>query len=450
MDLINTYSPFTNEKNEMIYIEDITFKNLSQLKEKEIEESFQIEYKVDFNTEVKNKIPKVITSFANDHGGWLFIGIENNTRNINLLPKMDYEIQINQILNSNTSPSPFCFIRFIHEETDESKGIIVIWVPEGENPPYIAKGKIYQRSGSSSEPIKDIEDRYYLDTLYQKSQNNKEKIKSFCKKEISITNRFQIRAIPPITIDRGICNLYFIPRIRRDIRLNYDIDGICEFVLKESKKAIKYSKNGSSDEFSLDATMPFEKFMASPESLIFRNTKQLEAYEKTTGFELYLDLSAKFHCPLQYLDKNQGIFNIQSKLVGLQDAKILEDFQYVNGFDLIARAFSCIGLYNHILSRFNKQSQEFMLIIELTDIEKNVLYFESPKYFSFLSKYGLMFSDKKKIFIPFGYTYSKFDLKDPFPILYTLFTIWNSFGIRGKEGIPFFIEEAQLKQQKKD
>jgi predicted HTH transcriptional regulator len=40
------------------------------------DEAYRIEYKSTFDTNVRDKIPKVVSSFANSHGGVLVVGVD--------------------------------------------------------------------------------------------------------------------------------------------------------------------------------------------------------------------------------------------------------------------------------------------------------------------------------------------------------------------------------------
>ena len=161
----NIYSPFTDNNGNDKDFFMVTFADLEQLKNKDIEEGLKIEYKNELSQKVKKKLPKILTSFANEKGGWLFIGVKEDSKALNLIPLKAYELMINNIIKDSTSPTPIYFIRFLTPEDNKDVGVLVIWIPEGENPPYIAQGKIYRRFGSGSSPVNYIEDRYYINKL---------------------------------------------------------------------------------------------------------------------------------------------------------------------------------------------------------------------------------------------------------------------------------------------
>ena len=72
------YSPFRNEQGQPKSLDEVAYADLAQLKD--LEEGFALEFKRTWNENVRAKIPKIIASFANSHGGWLVIGIADDKR----------------------------------------------------------------------------------------------------------------------------------------------------------------------------------------------------------------------------------------------------------------------------------------------------------------------------------------------------------------------------------
>lgn len=133
------YSPFTDKQGNPIDIYHLQHRHLIQLSNKMIEEGYQIEYKTELTDSVKRKLPKIITSFANSAGGWLFIGVDEKTYDLDRLEKpyrTDYSQVIAQILREHTSPIPRFEARFLKAKKS-SHGVLIIYVYEGINPPYI-------------------------------------------------------------------------------------------------------------------------------------------------------------------------------------------------------------------------------------------------------------------------------------------------------------------------
>ena len=79
------YSPFRNEQGQPKSLDEVAYADLAQLKD--LEEGFALEFKRTWNENVRAKIPKIIASFANSHGGWLVIGIADDNKAVCPVPK---------------------------------------------------------------------------------------------------------------------------------------------------------------------------------------------------------------------------------------------------------------------------------------------------------------------------------------------------------------------------
>ena len=74
------YSPFVDNKGNPLELSKIRFHHLKQLKT--IDEGYKVEFKMNFDKSVKDKVPAIIASFANSEGGWLIVGIEDDSHDI--------------------------------------------------------------------------------------------------------------------------------------------------------------------------------------------------------------------------------------------------------------------------------------------------------------------------------------------------------------------------------
>ena len=103
----------------------------------------------------KSDLAKTIVAFANDAGGELYIGIQNNPREVTGLPEdelMSIEEQVSNIIFDRCYPAILPEITFL---TNENKHIIRVTVYRGSMPPYYLKDKgklkgTYIRVGSTN------------------------------------------------------------------------------------------------------------------------------------------------------------------------------------------------------------------------------------------------------------------------------------------------------------
>ena len=153
-------------------LSQLTFDELRlELTTNEVAEGFFVDYKEAF----PEKLYKYVASFANSHGGYVFIGIkEHSQKKIadafdGVLLDSDLSERARNIIHAHISPFPPVEITTIPLLSGtERRGIVVIKVPESPVAPHVCSdGVVYVRNGDSSEPAKD---RFTLDRLYEKSR----------------------------------------------------------------------------------------------------------------------------------------------------------------------------------------------------------------------------------------------------------------------------------------
>lgn len=432
------YSPFTDENDQRKNIYQIELRDLEQLREKGIEEGVHIEYKRELSNTVKKRLPNIITSFANEEGGWLFIGIDEDDMSIKYIKNKDYELMLNNILKDITSPIPRIIPRFLTPMGDNSKGVLVVWIPEGDKPPYISNGKIYRRVGSGSSPIKEIEDRYYLDSLYQKSEKKIDKLEKFCKKDISIYNR----AWNVYTQNYkylGMCNIYLIPVYDLKLLESIKPEKLKEYILNETKTSKTYHGDG----VSLTINMPFEKAAYSVGSIIFRNKELLDSYESTIAWEQFFDGSAKIHIPIPYvLNTTKVVATLTEHVSNFEDPKVFDDFNYIDGKKFLYAILGSISEYFSCIKKLREEFEEIMIVIDIDHVRKNILYFDTEKYKSYISRNGIVFSDKNEYRINQQFDIAKVETSNLVVLLSYFINVIDAFGFSSFDGMKFFIESV--------
>lgn len=253
------YSPFTDKKGNRISLSKLRFTDICKIEEKGIEEGYKVEFKSQWDDNFKKKhLCQTIASFANAEGGWLLVGIEDNTGKYIGIDKQraDFSQTISQKLVSVT-PMPKFDCRFIHETNNKKRGVLVIQVYEGINPPYVCNGTIYTRSGSSKVPIKS--DRSSIDELLNKRTKFNNMLKEFCVNQfVSERDKF-----PYCTI--YLCNPYNkvhyasydekINRIKNEFReegINGRILDSIDSVIKMGSDVIGANSNTSIEEYFIN------------------------------------------------------------------------------------------------------------------------------------------------------------------------------------------------------
>lgn len=176
-------------------IKEIDESDIERLKELEILEDKNLEYKGDFNTEDighKRILLKTISAFANTSGGLLIYGIDeedgipSELNGIKVDNKDQIGILIEQYIRGNSEPKISSIdIEFI-DKTDSDNSFILIKVPRSWNLPHRVNmspntKKFYIRRGRYTEEM----DIFELRTAFNFSETLAEQIKSFREERIS-------------------------------------------------------------------------------------------------------------------------------------------------------------------------------------------------------------------------------------------------------------------------
>lgn len=160
------FSPFEKVKD-ITELSNLCYSDMQVLSS--LKESYSLEYKSEYNNSFKSeKLPKVISAFANCNGGWLIIGVTDNgiIQDIDLTGVREEEIY--RIIGSRISPIPTVYITLLYKDNSKRSGVIVVYTEEGKNTPYISNGSVFVRNGNESKPA----DRSTLDLLLRKGMDH--------------------------------------------------------------------------------------------------------------------------------------------------------------------------------------------------------------------------------------------------------------------------------------
>ena len=175
-------------------LREVGMDDLSRLSDRNISEGLYVEFKRTLPE--TQDVTKVISSFANTHGGYYIIGIaEEDTTNIasgrigvNTDDHPDPKETIRHAVRDRLDPSPFFTTRAILREDYEDYAILIVEVPESERAPHIhSSGVIYTRTGEGSDPVTAITDRWEVDQLYDRRDQRQERIDEFCQLDLGLT-----------------------------------------------------------------------------------------------------------------------------------------------------------------------------------------------------------------------------------------------------------------------
>lgn len=362
------YSPFFDSKGNPLSIERIKYHHLEQLAD--CDEGHHLEYKLLLEDGGKAQLAKEITSFANCEGGWLIVGIDDKTKEIKPIDKKDYSQRIGKIA-TRISPMPEFSTRFLTIPEDKTKGVLVVYVYEGKNAPYICNGSIYVRSGSSKEPIKSA-DRGNIEYLYESSNGYKREIENFCKRDLYLP----VNDVRHRRITYPIANIY-----------------LKNISSKQNRFLNWYTNRDKLIEFVRSKYNIFENISYSMDSIIFMHKTIIPGtYTATYVFELYYDWSCKIIVPIPFInesDKNKVISLLRN--LGIAEESI-EKIPLTNGFDVFSKLVSGMIVFEGIAKKYHLKEKDFVYSFELENAEQAVACFTSSKFTEYIKQYGLPYA----------------------------------------------------------
>ena len=174
------YKPFDGD------LHDVTENDLAGLRD--VAEGWYVEYKSEVPK--PRDLAKSLSSFANRYGGWLFLGVQedsadNTAESFPGILNADIHRALERLRNAakdSLQPTVPYFHRALRGPLgsiclEAGRSIIVVRIPEGASTPYVHNnGRIYVRTGDSSSPV-PATDRATFDLLHRKAEEKASLIK---------------------------------------------------------------------------------------------------------------------------------------------------------------------------------------------------------------------------------------------------------------------------------
>jgi hypothetical protein len=366
--------PLYSQENERRTLETIEFDDLEKLKD--IEEGYAVEYKRDFEKEVRKKMPKEIASFANAAGGWIFVGIDDDGNYVGIKEgRADFDQILAQLVHRHIMPFPRFEARFICDpEGSDDKGVLVIEVQEGIEPPYVANGDVYVRLGSSSEHMEKA-DSFTLIDLNRKSRRYREEMEEFCHRDVylppsSVHDDREVFAFPVFDI--------YLKRIVSKPNSIVPFTKIDETVNLFEKL---YTEGDFTEGFYCQHTY---------HSLIFRERLGIITDNIGPIIELFYDGSMKATVPIMYAQAGEERDTILGTLQSIRPIQNEKLVRVLDGKRSLYLVMSPCDIIDGYLQTIRRSLTEYALSIEFENMQGMLVYFDNEKYREFVRRYGYL------------------------------------------------------------
>lgn len=381
--LTYTYNPFSHP------IENLDETDLIKLKE--IPEGWYIDYK---SQPIKTiELAKHLSAFANQHGGWLIFGIDETKDGSRCagdfcgildaeLPNLS--LQLREASSAHINPEILYEEKVFKGPSEilglpNGKSIFIIGIPRSTNTPHIhSSGRIYRRLADQSKP-KEETDRYLLDELWKRGEENKRKFTDFLTK---------IPNLPESHSKHPWAYIYLVPNQmqgRPSKWLSFD----------EFKSIVSNSDNQMN---GASATM--SAVHTTSDGYVARQINGDPAFPAFT-FRWWHHGAARFEIPLNlynlrsFQEKSNNFKNAAefTKLVSLHNGSVISIVDYSI---LILALTALSNIYLHILRKLDDRRDVYSCFT-LKNVFYTTPFLDSLRYLEMIKEHSLPLTTENEI-----------------------------------------------------
>ena len=257
---------------------------------RKVHEGWYVEYKRQL---VKaGSLAKSLSAFANTYGGWLFIGVQEQSGDNAVadefpgIPEADVDGALQSLRHSaadHLNPTPFFETTVLRGPCDETglaegRAIIAVEIPQSHTTPHVQKdGRIYRRVADGSEP-KPETDRFVLDQLWRRAEPLRERTREWIERDPEFSQGEEENPYVRLL-------LCVDPWRQRNPSLNAP--------LSEIRRILNGGETGT-------PSIPFDTIYTTAEGLIARQSKGNNPAYYGPIWRLRRDMSCDIVLPLQF------------------------------------------------------------------------------------------------------------------------------------------------------
>lgn len=339
-----------------------------------IQESIYFEFKRNLDESVRGKMANIVSSFANEQGGWIFIGVNDGDHDVVGVEQEDFEQIIGNIIKAKTSPIPYYQVRYFPIE-QSTRVLLLIAVPDGVDAPYIVDGTAYRRIGSNTIGLQRVKDRHDFDTLIEKSRARRSAFKKFCRPQVSVFEREWVpNRIAAGGFHRfyGIMSFYFLlPDVQPDQNLWLESPETQQRINTLLNSTVRPENADNEISFS----MPFPRFSFARNSLVFRNNTGEGSNTQTIIWQISRNGWCRVHFPLPHLGRTD------LEELGVYEQLSQHEFHVLDGQQTLKGIFSIINMLNFLRRELFPSQRRYILSIKVKNVRNNVVFIKGSPAF---------------------------------------------------------------------
>ena len=362
----------------------------------QVHEGWYVEYKE--RPIRRADIAKSLSAFANQYGGWFFLGVAENRTTQTAerfpgIPTSSVPAALESIRNATKDllhPSVFYDYKVIDGPVDLiglpiGQSVIAIQIPQGPATPYVHNnGRIYRRIGDSSDPVY-ITDRAEVDLLSQRRQAMVAQLEGRVQRSPRVSD---------LEEGRTYVHLHILSDPHEILGHRYDSD-----------------LQGFSDIMKGDL-LPFDNTFQSHEGFVARQVGPNPGDMRALTWEFSRHCHSLISIPL-------NVYDVVSLRRKYPDSPTIQDFSaaiansridQANIIDLtyLLKVFVAVSVrHRHLVGKAGIRGP-FYAKCRLENVWRTIPYLETPAFIQQVNRFGLPLVQDSSLVVPEGRTLDDF------------------------------------------
>ena len=364
----------------------------------ETHEGWYVEYKSDLV--LTRDLAKSMSSFANQHGGWLFLGVREDPDTLVAgsfpgIPNERVPEGVEALRNAAKdllNPPVYYEHRVFGGPIDAirleaGRSILAVQVPQGVNTPYIHNdGRIYQRIGDSSQPT-HVSDRSTFDGLARRAQIARQELEEFVTWSPSISKG-----------EEENCYMHLVILSDPYGMMEHHYDGDFE----------RFASTMSEDPIS------FDNFFSMADGYVARQVSSNAPDKRILTWHFFSNCASFVTLPIPILTHDSDPVRLSSYSIGDRFDALLADqrlsYRRVVDLNIIPNLCAAAVTRHRRLVEAQGIRGPYYIKARLENIWRTIPFIDSAKYLEHLETFGVPVVQDDEAIVPSGTTIESFVL----------------------------------------